>query len=176
MELEDGTKIEANFVVSSLDPHQTFLGRMAVLCLTIDKFIITYPCYKLNETTGEVEPIPGAAELNYKQIAQISEKDAETNEKIRVKFEKYWKDAIMKQLLSPLTPGKKTPMEELAEEKDPEKRLDPRYRFMTVAEIAWDLYESPEMRNYWIRSTMSFCGVLPNMTIGHAALAMAVAQ
>lgn len=140
-----------------------------------DACIITRPCYALDDKTLAVKEIPGAAEENYKSVAAVSRRDADTNERLRELNEKYWKDAIMEYVLSPPPPpGEKESMVKLME--DPAMGFDPRYRYMTAGEIAFDLYDSDYMRSYWIRSTMSATGCLANAVPSLAGLGFALAQ
>lgn len=140
-----------------------------------DTCIITRPCYELDQKTGQINEIPGAAEANYQSVASVSPKDADTNERLRELNEKYWKEAIMEYVLNPPPPpGEKSAMDRLLE--DPSKGMDPRYRFMSAGEIAYDLYESDHMRAYWMRSTMSATGVMPNAVPSLAGLGFALAQ
>jgi phytoene dehydrogenase-like protein len=140
-----------------------------------DNYIITHPCYMIDEKTDEPVEVPEGPEANYKEIAKVSERDADRNERLRELNEKYWRAAFLESLLNPPPPpGEKNAIEKLIDV--PAAEFDPRYRFMTVGEIAYDLYDSPEMRNYWMRSAASFCGMLPNMTIGLTSLATAIMQ
>ncbi len=139
------------------------------------KYIITHPCYKIDEETDETVAVPEGPEANYKEIAKVSERDAERNESMRELYETRWKESILKSFCSPPPPlGEKNPVEKLMD--DPAAKFDPRYRYMTVGEIAYDLYDSPEMRNYWMRSAASFSGNLPNATIGLTILATCIMQ
>jgi beta-carotene ketolase (CrtO type) len=140
-----------------------------------DTCILTRPRYELDQETMEVNEVPGAAEKNYESVAAISQRDADTNEKIRELYENHWKPVMMEYVLSPPPPtGEKDPIEKLLE--DPAMGLDPRYRFMTVGEIAFDLYESDHMRAYWMRSTASATGCLPTAVPSLAALIFSIQQ
>ncbi len=140
-----------------------------------DTCIITRPCQELDKETLEPKDIPGAAEANYDSVAQVSQRDADKNEQIRELNEKYWKDAIMRCVLSPPPPiGEEDPIVKLMN--DPAMGMDPRYRFMTIGEIAYDLYESDHMRTYWMRSAMSATGCLPNTVSSPASLAFSLSQ
>jgi phytoene dehydrogenase-like protein len=139
-----------------------------------DKYIITHPCVEIDEHDEKVA-VPEGPEANYKEIAKVSQKDADRNEVLRELNEKYWKAAFFETWCNPpALPGEKSAIRKLID--NPDAGFDPRWPYMTVGEIAYDLYESPEMRNYWMRSCASFNGMLPNNTIGLSALGCAIMQ
>ena len=140
-----------------------------------DTCIITRPCYELDPVTDEPKEIPGAAEANYKAISKISQRDADTNEKLRDMFDKFLKDAINSYVLNPPPlPGEKDAFTKILE--DPAVGLDPRLRYMSAGEIAYELYESDHMRSYWMRSTASSTGCLPSAVPSLGAFGFALGQ
>ena len=140
-----------------------------------DKFVITRPRFEVDPITSEHKEVPDAAEKNYKSIAAVSQRDADKNEQIRELYETKWKDIMWKYVLSPPPAlGEKDPIIELLQ--DPSMGLDPRYPFMSVGEIAFDLYDSDYMRAYWMRSTASATGCLPAATLSPAALVFTIPQ
>ena len=86
-------------------------------------------------------------------------------------FDKFLKDAINRYVLNPPPlPGEKDAFTKILE--DPAVGLDPRLRYMSAGEIAYELYDSDHMRSYWMRSTASSTGCLPSAvpSLEHSAL------
>jgi len=66
---------------------------------------------------------------------------------------------------SPPVPwGKKNELEKLCD--DPKDGIDPVYQFMTSQQLAYDLFESEELRTLFIRASMTSFGGAPDDVIG----------
>lgn len=119
-----------------------------------EDYIISYAAYSVDEKTGALTYTPDAIEKSYNEIAKYSKRDAEITLKLHERFEKHWKDAVYRFFLNPPSlQGEKDPVEGLLE--DPVNGIDPKYQFMTVGEVAYDLFESDQMRVYFMRSSES---------------------
>ena len=140
-----------------------------------EDYIVSYPSYSVDGKTGDLTYIPGAIEDSYKQIAKYSERDAETALKMHEKYDKYWKEKANMSLLNPPPPpGEKDPLEELLE--DPVNGIDPRHQLMNIAEVAYDLFESSQMRVYFMRQTASSTGSLPYLVMPLLAYVFSVSH
>jgi phytoene dehydrogenase-like protein len=140
-----------------------------------EDYIVSYPSYSVDAKTGDLTYIPGPMEKSYQQIAKYSERDAETALKLHERFDKYWKEKAKMSLLNPPPPpGEKDPLEELLE--DPVNGIDPRHQLMSIAELAYDLFESSQMRVYFIRSTASATTNHPSSVIPLLCYVFSVSQ
>ncbi len=125
-----------------------------------EDYIVSYPAYKIDQETGTVTYVSEGMDKAYKEIAKISEKDAETALKLHEKFEKHWKEkANMAIWNPPPRPGEEDPLQDLL--RDPVNGIDPRYLFMNIGQIAYDVFESSHMRIYYMRSAGSFTNNFP---------------
>ncbi len=113
--------------------------------------IVTYSAWTvIDPLTGQVEFSPGNAEKTYKEIGRFSESDAETAQILLEKWRYLWSSAYSEHMFSTPTPwGVKDAIERALEH--PEYGFDPAYQFMTTAQISYDLFESEEMRAYFMR-------------------------
>ena len=124
--------------------------------------------YILGEAVWKVvDPVTGKsgfseenAQKNINEIAKFSKHDAAVAEEIIKKFKAKWVAAFRKyRYTGPEEWGEKDPLEELYD--DPKDGLDPKYRNMTVGEIAYDLFDSPEMRTFFMRAFQTSNGLMP---------------
>jgi beta-carotene ketolase (CrtO type) len=107
-----------------------------------------------------VDPLTGRTEVSHEnlqktldEIRRFSKNDAATAEEL---FRKY---------LSPPVPwGTKNDLEKLCD--DPKDGFDPVYQFMTSQQLAYDLFESEELRTLSIRASMTSFGGAPDDVIG----------
>jgi len=119
-----------------------------------------------------VDPVTGKTELSNEnlqktlnEIARFSTKDADTAEELFRRYMKTWKSAMGKYRFTPPVPwGKKNELEKLCD--DPKDGFDPIYQFMTSQKLAYDLFESEEMRTLFIRASMTSFGGAPDDVIG----------
>jgi phytoene dehydrogenase-like protein len=120
-----------------------------------------YPAVVLADPiTCEEKYVPKNIEKTLKEIARFSERDAETGEILIEKYLRRWQTAFAEWALNPPFPwGQKDPVEKLLD--DPVDGIDPVYQVMTVKEIAYDLFESSQLRTYFMRGVMSSVGCFP---------------
>jgi len=115
-----------------------------------------------------VDPFTGKSEFSEKNaqktiddIAKFSKQDAGVAEEITGKFKAKWIDAFRKyRYTGPEEWGEKDPLEELYD--DPKNGIDPKYGNLTVGEMAYDLFESPEMRTLFMRACQTSNGLMPD--------------
>jgi len=119
-----------------------------------------------------VDPLTGKTELSNEnlqktlnEIARFSKQDAATAEELFRRYLAKWKSAMGQYRFSPPVPwGKKNALEKLCD--DPKDGFDPVYQFMTSQQLAYDLFESEELRTLFIRAAMTSFGGAPDDVIG----------
>ncbi len=119
-----------------------------------------------------VDPLTGATELSNEnlqktlnEIARFSQNDASTAEELFRRYMTKWKSAMGTYRFTPPVPwGKKNELEKLCD--DPKDGIDPIYQFMTSQQMAYDLFESEELRTLFIRAAMTSFGGAPQDVIG----------
>ena len=131
-----------------------------------DTCLVEYSAMKV------IDPITGATEMSHEnlqkslnEIRRFSQRDADTAEELFRRYMKKWKPAMAKYRFSPPVPwGEKNALEELCD--DPKDGIDPVYQFMTSQQLAYDLFESEELRTLFIRASMTSFGGAPDDVIG----------
>ena len=119
-----------------------------------------------------VDPITGRAEFSdentrktLEQIARFSRNDANTAEELLRRYLAKWRTAFGKYRFSPPTPwGQKNELEKLCD--DPKDGIDPVYHYMTCQQLAYDVFESEELRTLFIRGAMTSTGCTPDDVLG----------
>ena len=107
--------------------------------------------------TGESTYDYAAFEENYESLAKISKHDAEVTKDLVDKMLKGWMYAVLMDWMNPPPPyGEKEYLEKLYE--DPDIPIDPRYQYMTVVELAKELFEDRKYQMFFIR----LCGAMAN--------------
>jgi len=119
-----------------------------------------------------VDPLTGRTEVSHEnlqktlnEIRRFSKRDADTAEELFRRYLKKWKTAFGKYRLSPPVPwGTKNELEKLCD--DPRDGFDPIYQFMTSQQLAYEFFESEELRTLSIRAPMTSFGGAPDDVIG----------
>jgi beta-carotene ketolase (CrtO type) len=119
-----------------------------------------------------VDPLTGRAEFSdentrktLNQIARFSKNDAGTAEELLRRYLAKWRMAFGKYRFSPPTPwGVKNELEKLCD--DPKDGIDPVYHYMTCQQLAYDVFESEELRTLFIRGAMTSTGCSPDDVLG----------
>jgi phytoene dehydrogenase-like protein len=119
-----------------------------------------------------VDPLTGRAEFSKEntektlhEIARFSKQDAVTAEELLRRYLAKWRDAFRIYRFSPPTPwGVKNELEKLFD--DPKDGIDPVYNYMTCQQLAYDLFESEELRTLFMRGAMTSTGCTPDDVLG----------
>ncbi len=119
-----------------------------------------------------VDPLTGRTEVSHEnlqktlnEIRRFSKQDANTAEELFRRYLQKWKSAFGKYRFCPPVPwGMKNDLEKLCD--DPKDGFDPVYQFMTSQQLAYDLFESEELRTLFIRAAMTSFGGAPDDVIG----------
>ncbi len=119
---------------------------------------IGYSAFRVvDPITGRQEYADDNVKKTYEQIRRFSKRDAEVYLDLLDKYTRYWKPAFHRQRFSPPTPwGAPDPLEELLS--IPDSGLEPVHQFMTVRQVAYDFFESPELRTLFMRATPTSSG------------------
>lgn len=118
------------------------------------------------------DPVTGRTEISHEnlqktldQIKRFSKKDAETAEELFRRYVTKWKEAMARYRFSPPVPyGEKNELEKLCD--DPKDGFDPVWQYMTTQQLAYDIFESEELRTLFIRAAMTSFGGAPHDVIG----------
>ncbi|MCL5266124.1 MAG: NAD(P)/FAD-dependent oxidoreductase [Chloroflexi bacterium] len=131
-----------------------------------DTSFIGYSAWRVvDPITGKAQFSQENAEKTLKEIAKFSERDAETAAGLLEKYKSKWRAAFHEYRYSPPTPyGVKDALERLID--DPEGGIEPVYELMTSQQLAYDLFESPELRTLFMRSVETSTGSFAQDVIG----------
>lgn len=131
-----------------------------------DTCLVGYTALKVvDEQTGRTELSHENLQKSLNEIARFSKKDADTAEELFRRYMAKWKTAIGRYRMTPPVPwGEKNELEKLLD--DPKDGIDPVYQYMTTTQLAYDLFESDELRTLFIRAAMTSFGGAPHDVIG----------
>jgi beta-carotene ketolase (CrtO type) len=115
----------------------------------------------VDETTGRTEPWSEGVRRTHEQIKRFSKRDADTYLQLLEKFERYWKPAFRKHRFSAPVPwGEPDALEELL--LMPESGIEPVHQFMSLRQLAYDFFESDELRTLFMRAATTSTGCFPD--------------
>jgi phytoene dehydrogenase-like protein len=139
-----------------------------------DTCLVGYSALKVvDPLTGKTEVSNENLQKTLNGISRFSQRDADTAEELFRRYMKKWKSAFGKYRFSPPVPwGEKNELEKLCD--DPKDGIDPIYQFMTSQQLAYDLFESEELRTLFIRAAMTSFGGAPHDVIGLHGLIHAI--
>ncbi|RJX23560.1 MAG: NAD(P)/FAD-dependent oxidoreductase [Dethiobacter sp.] len=131
-----------------------------------DTCLVGYSALKvINPSTGETEVSHENLQKTLNEIRRFSQRDADTAEELFRRYINKWKSAMAKYRFSPPVPwGKKNELEKLCD--DTNDGFDPIWQFMTTQQLAYDLFESEELRTLFIRAAMTSFGGAPDDVVG----------
>ena len=139
-----------------------------------DTCLVGYSALKVvDPLTGKTEVSNENLQKTLNGISRFSQRDADTAEELFRRYMKKWKSAFGKYRFSPPVPwGEKNELEKLCD--DPKDGIEPIYQFMTSQQLAYDLFESEELRTLFIRAAMTSFGGAPHDVIGLHGLIHAI--
>lgn len=115
--------------------------------------------------TNRTEEAPDNVQRTYDQIKAFSQRDADTYLRLLDAYRKYWKKAAAEYHFNPPKPwGTPDPLESLLTIAD--SGLEPVHQFMSVRQIAYDFFESPEMRTLFMRAVPTSTGLFADDPFG----------
>ncbi len=127
---------------------------------------IGYSAYRVvDPVTGRQEYSETNVKKTYDQIRQFSTRDADVYLDLLDKYTRYWKAAFHEHRFSAPTPwGTPDALEALVT--NPDSGLEPVHQFMSVRQLAYDFFESPELRTLFMRATPTSSGTFPDDPMG----------
>lgn len=139
-----------------------------------DTCLVGYSALKVvDPLTGKTEVSNENLQKTLNGISRFSQRDADTAEELFRRYMKKWKSAMGKYRFTPPVPwGEKNELEKLCD--DPKDGIEPIYQFMTSQQLAYDLFESEELRTLFIRAAMTSFGGAPHDVIGLHGLIHAI--
>ncbi|MEO0235163.1 MAG: NAD(P)/FAD-dependent oxidoreductase [candidate division WOR-3 bacterium] len=131
-----------------------------------DTCYVGYTALKVVDAeTGKTEISHENLQKTLNEIRKFSSRDADTAEELFRRYVTKWKDAMKKYRFSPPVPyGEKNELEKLCD--DPKDGFEPVWQYMTTQQLAFDLFESEELRTLFIRAAMTSFGGAPHDVIG----------
>ncbi|MEI2765591.1 MAG: NAD(P)/FAD-dependent oxidoreductase [Dermatophilaceae bacterium] len=123
---------------------------------------IGYSAYRVvDEVTGRTELAQDNVDKTYEQIKAFSQRDADTYLRLFDAYNTYWKAAFHTARFSAPTPwSEPDPMERLLG--IPDSQVEPVHQFMSTRQIAYDYFESDELRSLYMRATPTSGGTFPD--------------
>jgi beta-carotene ketolase (CrtO type) len=127
---------------------------------------VGYSAFKVvDHLTGRQEYSQQNVDRTFRQIQRFSQRDADTYLDLLEKFSRYWKPAFGKHRFTPPTPwGVPDALEELVDR--PETGIEPVHQFMTLRQLAYDFFESAELRTLFMRAAATSTGCFGDDVIG----------
>jgi phytoene dehydrogenase-like protein len=131
-----------------------------------DTCLVGYPANKVVDPgSGRTEYSEHNVQKTLNEIARFSPKDAETAQELLRRYRAKWQSALSKYRSSlPVPWGEKNELEKLCD--NSKEGIDPVYQFMTCQQIAYDLFESEELKVFFMRSAMTSSGLNPQDVMG----------
>ena len=123
---------------------------------------IGYSAYRVvDPVTGRAELAPDNVQKTFEQIKVFSKRDADMYLRLFDQYQKYWKKAFHKHRF---TAPPAWPMPDALEELMgiPDSGIEPVHQFMSIRQMAYDYFESPELRTLFMRATPTSSGCFPD--------------
>jgi phytoene dehydrogenase-like protein len=115
----------------------------------------------VDTASGQQERSPQNVQRTFAQISRFSRRDAESYITLLDAYEKYWKLAFRRHRFSaPTRWGTPDPLEELLD--IPDSRIEPVHQCMTLRQLAYDFFESAELRILFMRAATTSTGCYPD--------------
>jgi beta-carotene ketolase (CrtO type) len=115
----------------------------------------------VDSASGRVERSDANVQRTFEQIARVSRRDAEKYLSLLDAYETHWKGAFRRHRFSPPPPwGTPDPLEELLEV--PGSLIEPVHQFMTLRQLAYDFFDSTELRILFMRAATTSTGCYPD--------------
>lgn len=127
---------------------------------------VGYSAFRVvDHETGRQELCQDNVDRTHRQIRRFSQADADTYLELLEKYTKYWKSAFAKHRFNPPGPwGTPDPLEALVGR--PETGIEPVYQFMTVRQLAYEFFESDELRSLFMRACSTSTGCYADDVMG----------
>ena len=111
--------------------------------------------------TGHQERSDENVQRTFEQLALVSARDADTYLALLDAYETHWKRAFRRHRFSPPPPwGTPDPLEDLVDV--PGSMIEPVHQYMTLRQLAYDFFESTELRILFMRAATTSTGCYPD--------------
>jgi phytoene dehydrogenase-like protein len=117
------------------------------------------PVYDVQEKTMKWPFLSENLEENLKQIAAFSKKDADTCYELANKYYSVWKEYVDKWHYNPPPPLGEKDLDEILVERG---LVKPEWVTMDTGSVAYDVFESPQLREYYMRLAQGHTGIYPD--------------
>jgi beta-carotene ketolase (CrtO type) len=143
-----------------------FPDQMEAMVYDNDTCLVGYTALRMvDPSTFKTELSHENIQKTLNEIARFSKQDANTVEELLRRYIAKWRPAFQQYRYSPPTPwGEKNALEKLYD--DPKDGIEPVYHYMTCQQIAYDLFESNELRTLFMRAALTSNGCAPMDVIG----------
>ena len=123
---------------------------------------IGYSAYRVvDPQTGRTELADDNVNKTYEQIKAFSQRDADTYLRLFDQYRTHWKAAFHKhRFVSPPAWPAPDALEELLAV--PDSGIEPVHQFMSIRQLAYDFFESDELRTLFMRATPTSGGAFPD--------------
>ncbi len=130
-----------------------------------------YSAYRVvDPVTGRQERSDENINLTYEQIKRFSTRDADAYLVLLDQYERYWKPAFGRHRFTTPPPwGQPDALEELLT--IPDSGMEPVHQFMSLQAMAYDFFESPELRTLFMRAASTSTGCFADDPPGLQGLA-----
>jgi len=131
-----------------------------------DSSYVGYSAFRvIDPETGRQELSQHNVDRTYRQIQRFSQIDADTYLDFLDRYTNYWKPAFAKHRFTAPAPwGTPDPLEALLAR--PETGIEPVYQFMTVRQLAYEFFESDELRSLFMRACATSTGCYADDVMG----------
>lgn len=128
-------------------------------------YFVGYSSNKVVDDMGKQEPWAEGVQRTHDNIKKFSQRDADTYLRFRDAYEAHVKSAFGKQRFSPPTPwGTPDALEQLLTIDG--SMIEPVHQFMSSRQLAYDMFESDELRTLFMRAGITSTGCYPDDVMG----------
>ena len=126
---------------------------------------VGYSAAKVVDDTGRAEPWAEGVARTEANIRAFSQRDADTYLRFHDAYAAHVKQAFARQRFSAPTPwGTPDALEALLDV--PESMIEPVHQFMSSRQLAYDFFESDELRTLFMRAAVTSTGCYPDDVLG----------
>ncbi len=126
---------------------------------------VGYSAFRVIDSMGATEPWQEGVTRTRENIAAFSRADADTYDRLLDAYVRDLKGAFGRHRFSAPTPwGTPDPLEALLE--TPGSMIEPVHQFMSVRQLAYDFFESDELRTLFMRAATTSTGCYPDDVMG----------
>ena len=128
-------------------------------------YFVGYSSNKVVDSSGTQEPWAEGVQRTHDNIKAFSQRDADNYMRFRDAYEKHIKKAFGTQRFSPPTPwGTPDALEKLLTIED--SMIEPVHELMSSRQLAYDMFESDELRTLFMRAAVTSTGCYPDVVLG----------